>query len=82
MLLVRQQYYLSGPQIISCDTAGWPDWPPDACGLDGADCATELVQGDYRCMGGCKDVVLGNPRWVGGEEVDGVPLIIGSGPYR
>ncbi|RXK39389.1 hypothetical protein M231_03342 [Tremella mesenterica] len=36
-----------------------------------------------RCMGGCKDVVLGNERWVGDKRVNGVPLVIGGeGVYR
>lgn len=79
VLLIRQQYYRSTPPIISCDAPVWDDWPPDVCGLNVTECADELVGGTYRCMGGCRDASLGNPRWIGGEEIDGVPLIIGGG---
>ena len=79
VLLTRQQYYLATPEIISCDTAVWGDWPPDTCGLNATGCASQLVSGTYRCMGGCRDVVLGNPRWVGGQRVNSVPLVIGGG---
>ena len=80
IFLIRQQYYItSTPQMITCDTAVWDDWPPDVCGLNGTTCETQLVGGDYRCMGGCRDVVLGNPRWVGDQVVNKVPLVIGGG---
>jgi hypothetical protein len=47
------------------------------------DCAAMLEEGTYRCPGGCQRVGLGNPRWVGGEEVNKRPLIIGGdGIYR
>ena len=78
VLLIRQQYYLPSPQIITCDSSIWGDWPPDTCGLNATGCESLLVSGTYRCMAGCRDVVLGNPRWVGGTEVNSVPLIIGG----
>lgn len=50
------------------------------------DCVTDLedASGRWRCMGGCAGVGLGNPRWVGGVEVDRRGLIIGGegGIYR
>ena len=79
VLLIRQQYYVSTPQIISCDSSLWDDWPPDTCGLDATGCMDDLANSTFRCMGGCRDVVLGNPRWVGDEIVNKVPLIIGGG---
>jgi hypothetical protein len=79
ILLIRQQWYLPNtPDIIPCSAALWNDWPVDVCGLNGTGCEPYLQAGTYRCMGTCT-TVLGNPRWVGGEEVNGVPLVIGGG---
>jgi hypothetical protein len=50
----------------------------DVCGLNGTICENQLVAGEYRCLGSCR-TGLGNPRWVGGEEVNGIPLVIGGG---
>ncbi|KAL7420916.1 hypothetical protein Q5752_004870 [Cryptotrichosporon argae] len=80
VLLVREQYYLSSsPTLIDCDAALWDDWPPDTCGVNGTGCVSELEAGRYRCPGGCDAVDLGNPRWIGDESVNGVPLVIGGG---
>ncbi|WVR08780.1 hypothetical protein IAU60_005838 [Kwoniella sp. DSM 27419] len=86
ILLVRQQYYLPhAPRIISCTAAPWDDWPPDTCGSQGVKCQDSLGKIDgqaFRCMGGCRDTSLGNPRYIGNERVNGVPLLIGGGdPY-
>lgn len=79
VLLVRQQWYPPGaPPIIGCTSALWDDWPPDVCGVNGTDCTEYLEAGEYRCLGGCQDVTLGNPRFVGDQEVNKVPLIIGG----
>lgn len=82
VLLVRQQYYIPGPTLIGCTGSPWNSWPPDTCGLNGTECEQDLEEGVYRCMGGCLDVTLGNPRWVGGEEVDGVPFVVGGDNAR
>lgn len=80
ILLIRQQWWPPGaPEIIGCTSAVWSDWPPDSCGVNGTGCEQYLYDGQYRCLGGCRDVTLGNPRWVGDEEVNGVPLIVGGG---
>ncbi|KAK8850721.1 hypothetical protein IAR55_004641 [Kwoniella newhampshirensis] len=83
ILLIRQQYYLpSSPSMISCTASPWDDWPPDTCGVNGTDCVEDLTGIDgkeFRCMGGCKETTLGNPRWIGDEKVDRVPLIVGGG---
>ncbi|TYJ57254.1 hypothetical protein B9479_001987 [Cryptococcus floricola] len=83
ILLIRQQYYTpSSPTIIGCTSAPWDDWPPDTCGINGTSCQDDLIglAGEtFRCMGGCQHTTLGNERWVGGERVDGEPLIIGGG---
>ncbi|ORX40876.1 hypothetical protein BD324DRAFT_575252 [Kockovaella imperatae] len=78
ILLIRQQYYVGNIGVISCDAAVWADWPPDTCGIDGFACLDQLEEGTYRCLGGCQGVPLGNPRWVGGVSVDGIPLVIGG----
>lgn len=82
VLLIRQQYYVPGPMIIECNAGLWDNWPPDVCGVNATDCEDYLEAGTYRCMGGCLDVTLGNPRWVGGEEVNGVPYVVGGGDGR
>lgn len=80
ILLIRQQWWPpGGPQIIGCTDSIWSDWPPDTCGINGTACESQLYGGEYRCLGGCRDVNLGNPRWVGEEEVNGVPLVVGGG---
>ena len=78
VLLIRQQYYVASPQIITCDSALWGTWPPDTCGINGTGCLDALYEGTYRCMGGCRDTPLGNPRWIGGEVINGEPLVIGG----
>lgn len=80
VLLMRQQFYVADPPIIGCTASAWADWPPDTCGVNGTGCAGDLATdaGVYRCLGGCSEVPLGNPRWVGGTEVNGVPLVIGG----
>ncbi|BEJ13483.1 hypothetical protein CspHIS471_0306570 [Cutaneotrichosporon sp. HIS471] len=84
ILLIRAAYYQPGsPEVVSCTSGLWEDWPPDTCGLDMTECAAMLEEGTYRCPGGCQRVKLGNPRWVGGEEVNKKPLVIGgNGVYR
>lgn len=80
ILLVRAAYYPpNGAEIIGCTATFWPDWPPDYCGQDGSLCAPGLEEQVVRCPGGCRDTPLGNARWVGGQEVNGVPLLIGGG---
>lgn len=80
VLLFRQQWWPSGaPDIIGCTAAVWSDWPPDSCGINGTGCEQFLYDGQYRCLGGCRDVALGNPRWIGDQEVNGVPLVVGGG---
>ncbi|ORY21153.1 hypothetical protein BCR39DRAFT_474635 [Naematelia encephala] len=84
ILLIRQQYYIPTPEYIGCTASPWDNWPPDVCGINATDCATDLVTASYRCPGACRDVTLGNPRWVGGEQVNGVPFVVGgnSDTYR
>ncbi|WWD16411.1 hypothetical protein CI109_100837 [Kwoniella shandongensis] len=83
ILLIRQQYYHpSSPEILGCTAAPWNDWPPDNCGVNGTNCLQDLLDMDgkkFRCLGGCKYVTLGNPRWVGDEKVDKASLLIGGG---
>jgi hypothetical protein len=83
VLLIREQYFSpSSPPTIGCNDALWFDWPPDACGTNGTEC-DKALNGDgggrYRCLGGCSFAPLGNPRWVGGNEINRRPLVIGGG---
>lgn len=85
VLLIRSAYYASGPPTIGCTVSMWDNWPPDVCGLDGEACRAYMEPGTFRCPGGCQNVPLGNPRWVGNEKVNGKPLLIGGlqgSPYR
>lgn len=80
ILLIRQQWYdPSSAVAIPCTASIWNDWPPDTCGINGTDCSDDLGGGasDFRCLGGCDLVTLGNPRWVGDDQVNNVPLVIG-----
>lgn len=80
VLLIRQQWYNpSSASTVGCTASIWDDWPPDNCGLNGTDCQGNVLGGpaDFRCLGGCDLVRLGNPRWVGGMEIDNVPVVIG-----
>ncbi|WVW80655.1 hypothetical protein I302_102641 [Kwoniella bestiolae CBS 10118] len=83
IILVRQQYYTPNtPEIISCNAAPWDNWPPDICGINGGNCKNDLESIDtksFRCLGGCANSKLGNPRYVGSEKVDGRALVIGGG---
>lgn len=83
VLLLREQFFSpASPPTIGCTAALWSDWPPDSCGLNGTDCNEALgddVSGRYRCLGGCAYSPLGNPRWVGGTEVNRIPLVVGGG---
>lgn len=80
ILLIRAAYYMpNSPDAIGCTAALWNDWPPDYCGLDMTECSAMLEEGTYRCPGGCHLVKLGNERWVGGENVNKQPLVIGGG---
>lgn len=82
-LFLRAQYYLPGPEVISCTASLFDSWPPDVCGLKGQECAEYLQQATYRCPGGCHETPLGNPRWVGNTSVNGVPYVVGGhGVYR
>lgn len=49
------------------------------CGLDGTDCLPlEYGNSAFRCPAGC-DVILQNPRTVGDQTQEYVPLIVGGG---
>ncbi|KAN0060606.1 hypothetical protein ACQY0O_007264 [Thecaphora frezii] len=70
------------PNFFSCTTTLW--LRNGGCGLDGKGCepfATGAnVSGTaFRCPRGCSGVTLLNPRTVGGEQVNYVPLVVGGG---
>lgn len=95
ILLTREQYYSpASPLLIGCTDGLWSDYPPDACGINGTDCADALsALGEstmaggrelrVRCNANCQNTPLGNPRWIGTEEVNRIPLVVGgNGEYR
>lgn len=63
---------------IGCTSTFW--LANDGCGLDGASCAPfDDSTVDFRCPAQCASVVLQNPRTVGNEQTEWVPLIVGGG---
>lgn len=77
--LVRAQWYtIPASSFIGCTSVYWTK---DAgCGLDGSLCAPFSNSSfDFRCPAQCSSVVLQNPRLVGDESVDFVPLLVGGG---
>ncbi|KAI0375410.1 hypothetical protein BV20DRAFT_960553 [Pilatotrama ljubarskyi] len=75
----RAQSFLTPPDsFIGCTATYWA--ANDGCGLDGQACAPfDNATFDFRCPAQCSSVVLQNPRTVGDEQVDFVPLIVGGG---
>ncbi|EPQ60530.1 hypothetical protein GLOTRDRAFT_113140 [Gloeophyllum trabeum ATCC 11539] len=63
---------------VDCTSTYW--LANDGCGLNGEACGPfEDQTFDFRCPSQCMSVVLQNPRTVGDEQVDFVPLIVGGG---
>ena len=64
--------------FLTCPSTYWSE--NDGCGLDGQTCAPfDNVTFEFRCPAQCASVILQNPRAVGAETVDFVPLIVGGG---
>ncbi|KAL4242208.1 Cysteine-rich secretory LCCL domain-containing protein [Abortiporus biennis] len=73
-----QSFLTPSDSFIGCTATYWAQ--NDGCGLDGAACAPfDNSTFDFRCPAQCKSVVLQNPRTVGDEQVDLVPLLVGGG---
>lgn len=77
--LSREQSYLTPTDsFIGCTDTYW--LANDGCGLDGQECGPfDNSTFDFRCPAQCDLVVLANPRIVGNQQVDNVPLIVGGG---
>ncbi|KAI8981259.1 hypothetical protein BD414DRAFT_492121 [Trametes punicea] len=75
----RAQSFLTPPDaFIGCTATYWA--ANDGCGLNGQDCGPfDNATFDFRCPAQCSSVILQNPRTVGNEQVDFVPLIVGGG---
>ena len=72
-----QWYQTPSDTFTGCTGTYW--LANSKCGLDGKDCLpSEYGQYDFRCPAGC-DVILQNPRTVGNEKQEYVPLIVGGG---
>jgi hypothetical protein len=99
IFLVRAHWYtctataidstVSGPReqptSIGCTAGYMASFPPNACGLDAADCDVDITSSRremYRCFAGCGDdrgAKLGNERIIGNETINHVPMVIGGG---
>ncbi|KAI0800865.1 hypothetical protein C8Q74DRAFT_1192364 [Fomes fomentarius] len=76
---IRAQAFLTpADSFIGCTATYWVAL--DGCGLDGSNCMPfDNSTFDFRCPAQCSKVVLQNPRTVGDQQVDFVPLIVGGG---
>jgi hypothetical protein len=73
-----QSFITPASSWVGCTSVYWS--PNNGCGLDGLQCAPfDNSTFDFRCPAQCNSVVLLNPRTVGNEQVDFVPLIVGGG---
>ncbi|TBU62056.1 hypothetical protein BD310DRAFT_811851 [Dichomitus squalens] len=73
-----QSFLTPADSFIGCTATYWAAL--DGCGLDGVNCMPfSNSTFDFRCPAQCSSVVLQNPRTVGDEQVDFVPLIVGGG---
>lgn len=75
----RAQSFLTPPDsFIDCTSTYWV--ANAGCGLNGEDCGPFANSTfEFRCPAQCSSVILQNPRTVGNEQVDFVPLIVGGG---
>ncbi|CDO73206.1 hypothetical protein BN946_scf185007.g261 [Trametes cinnabarina] len=73
-----QSFLTPADSFIGCTATYWA--ANDGCGLDGQNCGPfDNATFDFRCPAQCSSVILQNPRTVGNEQVDFVPLIVGGG---
>ncbi|KAI0778591.1 hypothetical protein BD413DRAFT_466700 [Trametes elegans] len=73
-----QSFLTPADSFIGCTATYWA--ANDGCGLDGEACGPfNNATFDFRCPAQCSSVVLQNPRTVGDQQVDFVPLIVGGG---
>ena len=73
-----QSFLTPADAFIDCTATFWS--PNAGCGLDGQSCAPfDDATYSFRCPAQCSGVVLQNPRTVGDEQVDWVPLLVGGG---
>lgn len=77
--IVRAQWYtIPAESFITCTSTYWVQ--NDGCGLNGDLCTPFSNSSfDFRCPSQCNSLILENPRAVGNELVDFVPLIVGGG---
>ena len=73
-----QSFFTPPDSYIDCTSAYWA--ANAGCGLNGEDCGPYTnATFEFRCPAQCSSVILQNPRTVGNEQVDFVPLIVGGG---
>ncbi|KAF5375135.1 hypothetical protein D9758_000419 [Tetrapyrgos nigripes] len=74
----RAQWFLTPPEsFIGCTDVFWG--ANIACGLDGQQCTFDIPSFDFRCPAQCSRTILQNPRTVGDQQANLVPLIVGGG---
>jgi LCCL domain len=76
---VRAQSFLTPAESwIGCTSVYWD--ANDGCGLNGNACEPFTnTSFNFRCPALCSSVKLQNPRAIGNEQVNFVPLIVGGG---
>jgi len=79
--IVKTQFYeVPSDALVTCTSTYW--LANDQCGLDGEGCisvSADQTTYEFKCPSQCESVILLNPRTVGNEAVDNVPLIVGGG---
>ncbi|KII93796.1 hypothetical protein PLICRDRAFT_171503 [Plicaturopsis crispa FD-325 SS-3] len=73
-----QSFLTPASSFIDCTSAYWS--MNAGCGLNGEQCAPfDDTSFQFRCPAQCSSVILENPRTIGNEQVEFVPLIVGGG---
>ncbi|KAK7468743.1 hypothetical protein VKT23_003246 [Stygiomarasmius scandens] len=75
----RAQSFLTPTDaFITCTSVFWT--ANNGCGLDGQLCTPFFNSTfEFRCPAQCSKVILQNPRTIGNQQMDLVPLIVGGG---
>ncbi|KAK4172828.1 hypothetical protein QBC36DRAFT_221890 [Triangularia setosa] len=80
VVLTKGPLYIDNQEVkhLSCVSSLWH--PNAECGLDGQLCAPPSnTSFAFRCPADCAGVKVLNPRWVGNQEVNYRPFVVGGG---
>lgn len=77
--VARAQWFtIPASSFVGCTSTYWSE--NDGCGLNGENCTPfSNTTFEFRCPAQCTPVILQNPRAVGAQLVDFVPLVVGGG---